>query len=120
MYNLLDKIAQTILLFDFYGQLLTPKQIEIMNMYYNDDLSLSEISEHLSISRQGVHDSLKRAEHALSEYEEKLGLVKMFIEQKENMDKVFLMLDDIFENDKEVDNIKKKIKEIKDYITNIL
>ncbi len=115
-----DKIVQTVLLFDFYGQLLTPKQVEIMNMHYNDDLSLSEISEHLSISRQGVHDSLKRAEHALSEYEEKLGLVKIFIEQKESLDKVFLMLDDVLKNDEDVDDIKVKIREIKDYIMNIL
>lgn len=115
-----DKIAQIVLLFDFYGQLLTPKQVEIMNMHYNDDLSLSEISEHLSISRQGVHDSLKRAEHALTEYEEKLGLVKIFLEQKENLDKVFFMLDDILKNDKEVNDIKIKVKEIRDYITNML
>lgn len=115
-----DKIAQTVLLFDFYGQLLTPKQVEIMNMHYNDDLSLSEISEHLSISRQGVHDSLKRAEHALSEYEEKLGLVKIFLEQKEKLDEVFFMLDDILKNDKEVNDIKIKVKEIRDYITNML
>ncbi len=116
---MLDKIVQTLLLFDFYGQLLTPKQVEIMNMHYNDDLSLGEISEHLSISRQGVHDSLKRAEHALLEYEEKLGLVKIFMEQKENLDKVFLMLDDILKSDKDVGIIKMKIREIKDYMTNI-
>ena len=66
------------LLFDFYGETLTEKQRELFDLYYNEDLSLAEIAEHASITRQGVRDSIKRAEHALREMEEKLGLVARY------------------------------------------
>lgn len=63
-------------LLDLYGCLLTEKQLNIMNMYYDDDLSLGEIAQQCGISRQGVHDAVKHCEKALSEYEQKLGLLK--------------------------------------------
>ena len=66
------------LLFDFYGETLTEKQRELFDLYYNEDLSLAEIAEHAGITRQGVRDSIKRAEHALREMEEKLGLVARY------------------------------------------
>jgi predicted DNA-binding protein YlxM (UPF0122 family) len=115
-----DKLVQITLLFDFYGQLLTEKQIEIVDMYYNNDLSLGEISEQKGISRQGVYDTLKRAEKTLYQYEEKLGLVDRFLKQKQNMHKTIEMLDELIK-EKEFDkhNIKEKLKEIKEYIYNI-
>ena len=64
--------------FDFYGETLTEKQRELFDLYYNEDLSLSEIAEHAGITRQGVRDSIKRAEHALHEMEDKLGLVARY------------------------------------------
>ncbi len=63
-------------LLDFYGILLTDKQREIAEYYYNDDLSLGEIAENLDISRQGVRDSIKRSETILFEAEEKLFLIR--------------------------------------------
>lgn len=63
-------------LLDYYGMLLTDKQREAVEFYYNDDLSLGEIAENQNISRQGVRDSIKRAEVVLFEAEEKLGLLK--------------------------------------------
>lgn len=66
------------LLFDFYGETLTEKQRELFDLYYNEDLSLAEIAEHAGITRQGVRDSIKRAEHTLREMEEKLGLVARY------------------------------------------
>ena len=66
------------LLFDFYGETLTEKQRELFDLYYNEDLSLAEIAEHAGITRQGVCDSIKRAEHALREMEDKLGLVARY------------------------------------------
>lgn len=61
------------LLFDYYGDLLTEKQRTCFDLYYNQDLSLGEIAQEAGISRQGVHDSLTRAEAALRNMEEKTG-----------------------------------------------
>ena len=63
-------------LLDYYGDLLTEKQRDIMQLYYYEDLSLSEIAENENISRQGVHDAIKHAEQYLDEFEEKMGLFK--------------------------------------------
>ena len=73
-----SKPLEMSLLFDFYGETLTEKQRELFDLYYNEDLSLAEIAEHAGITRQGVRDSIKRAEHALREMEEKLGLVARY------------------------------------------
>ena len=64
------------LLFDYYGELLTPRQRTCLDMRYNQDMSLGEIAEELSISRQGVHDNLSRAEALLRNMEEKTGCVR--------------------------------------------
>jgi len=112
-----EKIVQIALLFDFYGQMLTEKQAEIVEMYYSNDLSLGEISEQQGISRQGVYDTLKRAEKTLYEYEEKLGLVDRFLKQKESMKKIVEMLDEILNKDEfNEQSIKEKIENIKEYI----
>lgn len=63
------------LLYDFYGEMLTEKQRDMVEQYYQNDLSLAEIAENAGISRQGVRDSIKRAENQLFELEERLGLV---------------------------------------------
>ena len=70
----MDKKLETSDLLDIYGELLTEKQRDMLELYYNDDLSLAEIAEHYEISRQGVHDSIRRGEEALEEYERVLGL----------------------------------------------
>ncbi|MDO5141787.1 MAG: YlxM family DNA-binding protein [Eubacteriales bacterium] len=66
------------LLFDFYGETLTDKQRELFDLYHNEDLSLGEIAEHAGITRQGVRDSVRRAEHALHDMEARLGLVARY------------------------------------------
>lgn len=76
------------LLFDFYGEILTEKQQDVIDYYYNDDLSLAEISEHLGITRQGVRDSIKRAEATLLDMEDKLGLAKRFREIQRGLDTI--------------------------------
>ncbi len=70
-----QKNLRVALLLDFYGGLLTEKQHEVVDLYYNEDLSLAEISELAGITRQGVRDSIKRGEAQLFEMEDKLGLV---------------------------------------------
>ena len=72
-------------LFDLYGGLLTDKQRDCLNMYFYDDLSLSEISEELGVSRQAVHDLLKRVEQTLEKYENKLELLAKNDADKEQL-----------------------------------
>ena len=67
-------------LLDFYGDMLTEKQREVAQLYYNEDLSLAEIAQFANITRQGVRDSIKRAEGTLLEMEERLGLARRFQE----------------------------------------
>ncbi|MDD6214278.1 MAG: YlxM family DNA-binding protein [Firmicutes bacterium] len=73
-------------LMDFYGELLTQKQIEALNGYYNQDLSLAEIAEEMDISRQGVRDFIKKGELHLIEFEEKLGLAEKFLSIRKTAD----------------------------------
>lgn len=72
----MEKKIEISMLLDLYKGLLTDKQAETMDFYYNEDLSLSEIAENLGITRQGVRDALVKGEKALLEAEEKLGLGK--------------------------------------------
>ena len=90
---MLEKRAYLVLLFDFYGGLLTEKQCLMFDLYYQWDLSLGEIAEQQKISRQAVYDIIKRSEKALEEYEEKLGLVKKFQDNKEKLRKALELID---------------------------
>ena len=73
------------LLVDFYGPLLTQKQSEIMQWYYNDDLSLSEIAELNKTSRQAIHDLIKRCYKQLLSYESKLNLLQKSIKREKEI-----------------------------------
>ena len=73
------------MLYDFYSQLLTEKQREVIRLYHCENFSLSEIGQEFKISRQCVHDALKTAEKALLRYEEKLNLVKKYTEELSKM-----------------------------------
>ncbi len=79
---------QNAMLFDFYGELLTDKQREYFDLHYNEDYSLAEIAEMSGISRQGVWDIIKRAEDALTEVENKTGLIKRFMERNEQIEEL--------------------------------
>lgn len=68
--------------FDFYGELLSERQKTILDYYYNDDYSMTEIAEILGVTRQGVHDAFHRAKNQMADYEDKLGLVKRFLRQQ--------------------------------------
>lgn len=76
------------LLFDYYGELLTEKQKTCFDLYYNQDLTLSEIAEEVGISRQGVHDSLARAEASLRTMEEKTGCASRDIQCRQVLEKI--------------------------------
>ena len=81
----MEKNIEISLLFDFYGQLLKEQQQQAISLYYNDDLSLSEIALDLGITRQGVRDCIKRGEAQLLTYEEKLGLMERFHETESGL-----------------------------------
>lgn len=75
---MLEKLDDMVMLNDFYGPLLTAKQQEILSLYYENDWSLTEIARDKNITKQAVHDLIRRAEKTLQGYEAKLGLVKKF------------------------------------------
>lgn len=75
-------------LLDFYGEMLTKKQHDFLKYYYEEDLSLSEIAENEGITRQGVRDSIKRAETQLFDMEKRLGLAQRFTELKKGVDEI--------------------------------
>jgi hypothetical protein len=107
MSNTKKMIDDTVLL-DFYGELLTDKQKTIMEYYYNDDYTLTEISEILNISRQAIYDTVKRTNELLNVYENKLHLAS-----------------DYYDKDNKIDIIEDELKQIKeimayDNVKNIL
>ena len=77
------KNLEIALLFDFYGDMLTDKQRDVVELYYDNDLSLSEIAENEGITRQGVRDSIKRAEAQLLDMEDRLHLARRFRQMRE-------------------------------------
>ena len=74
----MERIVKQNLLYDFYGELLTEHQRQIYEDAIFNDMSLSEISENYGITRQGVHDIIKRCDRALADYEDKLKLIARF------------------------------------------
>ncbi len=83
--RIMEKIVEQGLLYDFYGELLTAHQRQIYESVVYENLSLSEIAEEQGISRQGVHDIVKRCDKALMKYEEKLKLIARFQKMKEKI-----------------------------------
>ena len=76
----MEKFVEQTLLYDFYGELLTERQQQVYESVVLEDYSLSEVAEDLGISRQGVHDMIKRCNHTLEDYEARLHLVEKFAE----------------------------------------
>lgn len=110
----MDDFLKQTLLYDFYGELLTSHQKEIYEQFVLEDLSLSEIASAAGISRQGVHDLVRRCDHTLQGYEEKLHLVEKFLSIKEKVRRIDRELDryESGENRQMVEDIRKISKEI--------
>ncbi len=96
-----NKTLEMTMLFDFYGGMLTEKQREYFDLYYNNDLSLSEIAESAGITRQGVHDLIARAETAMTDMESKIGAIARFNELRECVSKAQGLVDDIIASSKD-------------------
>ena len=96
-----NEILEQALLFDFYGELLTDHQKEIYEQFVLEDLSLGEIAREAGISRQGVHDLIRRCNQTLKGYEDKLHLIEKFLAIKEKVKKIDNLLDDYHEENAE-------------------
>ena len=112
----MDKNVRICLLFSFYRNMLTKRQIDCVDLYYNEDLSLAEISELLGITRQGVRDHIKRAENTMNDTEERLGLVSKFLGISEKLAKI----DDIIREIEKSPNVRYLSDDIKHKINDIL
>lgn len=114
----MPKNLEVSLLLDFYGDMLTKKQRDMVEYYYNDDLSLSEIAENEGITRQGVRDSIKRAEAQLYDMEKKLKLAKRFKEMRSDFEEIYKyakeidLYNDRYNYSREIDIRAKKIVEL--------
>ena len=91
----MDKLGRESLLYDFYGELLTKRQQEIYENVRFGDLSLSEAAATYGVSRQGIHDMIKRSEEALEAYESKLGLVDKYLNDRKDVLKIRELADTI-------------------------
>ena len=109
----MEKIIERNILYDFYGELLTEHQRKIYEDSAYGDLSLSEIADTYDISRQGVHDLLKRCDKQLLSYEEKLHLIERFVRLKE----LTQLIKNTADSDSEADI---KIRELTDEILELL
>ena len=92
----MEKNVEVAILLDIYGELLTDKQRDVIDLYYNQDLSLGEITAHQQITRQGVRDSIKRGEEYLYELEDKLGLLKSRQQLQEDMLQIRRLAENIY------------------------
>lgn len=102
----MEKNVEISVLCQIYGKVLTEKQYEIINDYYNNDLSLSEIAENNGITRQAVRDIIKKSENKLYELEEKISLMKKIMNEKNIIKNIEKELNEI----KELTNSKMKLK----------
>ncbi|MCX4303943.1 MAG: putative DNA-binding protein [Clostridia bacterium] len=108
----MDNKVKISILLETYGKLLTDKQYNLLDDYYNMDLSLSEIAENENITRQAVRDNLKKGENKLFEYEEKLGIMKKTLMQEETISTILSEISKIehSSSDKEIANILQDVK----------
>ena len=103
----MERIVEQGLLYDFYGELLTEHQKKIYEEAISEDLSLSELAEEHGISRQGIHDLIKRCDRLLLDYEEKLHLIDKFQKTKELASKINLIATEI--DNKEIKDLSQEI-----------
>lgn len=114
----MDKTLRDSLLMDFYGELLPKRQKDVIKLYYEEDLSLSEISEEFGISRQGVHDALKKGQLSLAEYEKTLGLIQKFQDQRQKIRELSKELESIIDNKQGDVNLEENLNRIKELLQN--
>ena len=114
----MEKKIEISMLWQIYGALLTEKQKEYIDYYYNEDLSLAEIAQNDGITRQGVRDIIKKGEKKLFEYEEKLMFMKRMLNQEKRIEKALSELTKIQKDssDKQVVSVLESIKKELNYL----
>ena len=112
----MEEILEQALLYDFYGELLTEHQKEIYEQFVLEDLSLGEIARDAGISRQGVHDLIKRCNKTLQGYEDKLHLVEKFLTIKEKVQNMNQIIDSYEGTDENTRKLASDIRKISDEI----
>ena len=112
MKDNIERVEYASMLYDFYGSLLNKSQNEVMALYHEDNLSLSEIAEELGQTRQAVHYTLRKAETALKSYEEKLGLLTSYKENRRLAEKAFRLIDSAGMTEPYADKLKRLIEQI--------
>lgn len=95
---MVKNMGEISMLYDFYGELLTKRQKDVLQYYYGDDYTLGEIAESAGISRQAVYDTVRKAEKSLRSYESRLGLVERFRRTEEETGRASVMLDEMISN----------------------
>lgn len=90
---MVEEFVRVSLLLDFYGPLLTERQRLVCRMYYDENFTLAEIGTEIAVSRQAVHDTLRRSQLSLESYENRLGLVRRFYEQQAELREIRSLLD---------------------------
>ncbi len=108
----MEKIVEQGLLYDFYGELLTEHQKKVYKESVYNDMSLSEIADGIGISRQGVHDLIRRCDKILYDYESKLHLVEKFSKIKISIQEINRISEDAITENTEIQRIKKLSNEI--------
>ena len=114
----MEKNVKISILLDIYGKLLTEKQYKLLDDYYNNDLSLSEIAENEKITRQAVRDNLKKGENKLLEFEEKLEFMNKTLEKERKISEVLSEINKIENNttNKEIAKILENVKKQLNYL----
>ena len=114
----MDKKIEVSILCQIYGKLLTEKQYNFIDDYYNNDLSLSEIADNYGITRQAARDNIKKGENKLFEYEEKLGIMKTTLKNEKTIEDILMQINSIQTSysDKKIakilENVKKQLSTI--------
>lgn len=115
----MEEIFEISMLLDFYGQMVTKRQFEILDLHYNSDYSFGEIAEQLNISRQGVYDNIKRGKASLLDLEQKLGLVRRFSEQADRAREIYKQLG-VIDVTKLDENERKAMAAVEEVIKKII
>lgn len=114
----MDKKIEISILCQIYGKLLTEKQYNFIDDYYNNDLSLSEIADNYGITRQAARDNIKKGENKLFEYEEKLEIMKTTLKNEKTIEDILVQISTIQTSysDKKIakilENVKKQLSTI--------